>query len=205
MLDPSRTTSLWAAHGAGFRPSCTGCATPWVTRLDSFATAGQKTALSIFIRKGTASRTSSQSSNTQEDSPQDMTKRQPTSSHSHNWLSSKFGSNSNLQTRPRPATGHSWTAFQQRVWKALQQIPVGATVNDTEVARQIGLPKAVRAVTQACGANKLALAIASSAPMEPFPATVGAWSANAVCWSGKPSAKIRLCLHIMERARKADF
>jgi AraC family transcriptional regulator, regulatory protein of adaptative response / methylated-DNA-[protein]-cysteine methyltransferase len=51
------------------------------------------------------------------------------------------------------------TAFQQRVWKALQQIPVGSTASYTDIAKQIGMPKAVRAVAQACGANTLAVAI----------------------------------------------
>jgi AraC family transcriptional regulator of adaptative response/methylated-DNA-[protein]-cysteine methyltransferase len=51
------------------------------------------------------------------------------------------------------------TAFQQRVWQALQEIPVGATVSYTEVARRIGAPKAIRAVAGACAANSLAVAI----------------------------------------------
>ena len=51
------------------------------------------------------------------------------------------------------------TVFQQRVWKALQQIPVGSTASYTEIAKVIGMPKAVRAVAQACGANTIALAI----------------------------------------------
>ena len=51
------------------------------------------------------------------------------------------------------------TAFQQRVWRALSEIPVGATVSYAEIARSIGQPKAVRAVAQACRANRLAVAI----------------------------------------------
>jgi AraC family transcriptional regulator, regulatory protein of adaptative response / methylated-DNA-[protein]-cysteine methyltransferase len=51
------------------------------------------------------------------------------------------------------------TAFQQRVWQALQEIPVGDTVSYTEIARRIGSPKAVRAVAGACAANNLAVAI----------------------------------------------
>lgn len=51
------------------------------------------------------------------------------------------------------------TAFQQRVWKALQQIPLGSTSTYSEIAAKIGIPKAVRAVAQACGANALAVAI----------------------------------------------
>jgi AraC family transcriptional regulator of adaptative response/methylated-DNA-[protein]-cysteine methyltransferase len=51
------------------------------------------------------------------------------------------------------------TAFQQRVWQALQEIPVGSTASYAEVAARIGAPKAVRAVAQACAANALAVAI----------------------------------------------
>lgn len=51
------------------------------------------------------------------------------------------------------------TVFQKRVWKALQQIPPGTTATYTEIAARIGMPKAVRAVAQACGANSLAIAI----------------------------------------------
>jgi AraC family transcriptional regulator of adaptative response/methylated-DNA-[protein]-cysteine methyltransferase len=51
------------------------------------------------------------------------------------------------------------TAFQQRVWQALQKIPVGRTVSYSDVAAQIGAPKAVRAVASACAANNIAVAI----------------------------------------------
>jgi AraC family transcriptional regulator of adaptative response/methylated-DNA-[protein]-cysteine methyltransferase len=51
------------------------------------------------------------------------------------------------------------TAFQERVWQALREIPPGATVSYAQVAARIGAPKAVRAVAQACGANRLAVAI----------------------------------------------
>jgi AraC family transcriptional regulator of adaptative response/methylated-DNA-[protein]-cysteine methyltransferase len=51
------------------------------------------------------------------------------------------------------------TAFQQRVWHALQEIPVGSTASYTEIAARIGSPKSVRAVAQACAANPLAVAI----------------------------------------------
>ncbi|WP_244470800.1 bifunctional DNA-binding transcriptional regulator/O6-methylguanine-DNA methyltransferase Ada [Microvirga massiliensis] len=51
------------------------------------------------------------------------------------------------------------TAFQQRVWQALCEIPAGETVSYTELARRIGAPKSVRAVAQACGANRIAVAI----------------------------------------------
>jgi AraC family transcriptional regulator of adaptative response/methylated-DNA-[protein]-cysteine methyltransferase len=51
------------------------------------------------------------------------------------------------------------TAFQRRVWQALQEIPTGQTVSYTEIAQQIGAPNAMRAVARACAANHLAVAI----------------------------------------------
>jgi AraC family transcriptional regulator of adaptative response/methylated-DNA-[protein]-cysteine methyltransferase len=51
------------------------------------------------------------------------------------------------------------TAFQQRVWQALREIPAGSTVSYREVAERIGAPGAVRAVAHACAANRLAVAI----------------------------------------------
>lgn len=51
------------------------------------------------------------------------------------------------------------TAFQQRVWQALREIPAGKTASYSEIAKRIGCPSAVRAVAQACGANALAVAI----------------------------------------------
>jgi len=51
------------------------------------------------------------------------------------------------------------TAFQQRVWAALRQIPVGSTASYAEIASRIGAPSGVRAVARACGANALAVAI----------------------------------------------
>ena len=51
------------------------------------------------------------------------------------------------------------TAFQERVWLALSKIPPGVTASYTEIAERIGAPAAVRAVAQACAANRLAVAI----------------------------------------------
>lgn len=51
------------------------------------------------------------------------------------------------------------TAFQQRVWQALREIPAGATASYSDVAKRIGAPSSMRAVAQACGANALAVAI----------------------------------------------
>jgi AraC family transcriptional regulator of adaptative response/methylated-DNA-[protein]-cysteine methyltransferase len=51
------------------------------------------------------------------------------------------------------------TAFQRRVWKALQTVPIGERVSYSEIAHRIGSPSAVRAVAGACAANNLAIAI----------------------------------------------
>jgi AraC family transcriptional regulator, regulatory protein of adaptative response / methylated-DNA-[protein]-cysteine methyltransferase len=51
------------------------------------------------------------------------------------------------------------TAFQRRVWQALREIPPGTTATYTDIARRIGMPNAVRAVAQACGANAIAVAV----------------------------------------------
>lgn len=65
----------------------------------------------------------------------------------------------------QPGIGHELpldvrgTAFQQRVWQALRQIPAGETASYAQVAQRIGSPRSVRAVAQACASNTLAVAI----------------------------------------------
>ena len=51
------------------------------------------------------------------------------------------------------------TAFQQRVWKALQQIPRGQTRSYSQIARELGQPTATRAVGAAIGANPVAVIV----------------------------------------------
>ena len=51
------------------------------------------------------------------------------------------------------------TAFQSRVWRALRQIPLGETVSYSQVAQQMGDPRATRAVASACARNHVALLI----------------------------------------------
>ncbi|MCG2839718.1 bifunctional DNA-binding transcriptional regulator/O6-methylguanine-DNA methyltransferase Ada [Sandaracinobacter sp. RS1-74] len=51
------------------------------------------------------------------------------------------------------------TAFQQRVWQALRDIPPGETATYADIARRIGSPTATRAVAGACAANRMAVAI----------------------------------------------
>ncbi|MXW00126.1 MAG: bifunctional DNA-binding transcriptional regulator/O6-methylguanine-DNA methyltransferase Ada [Holophagales bacterium] len=64
-----------------------------------------------------------------------------------------------------PALGHDLpldirgTAFQQRVWQALREIPAGETASYSGLAAAVGSPRASRAVASACAANPLAIAI----------------------------------------------
>ncbi len=51
------------------------------------------------------------------------------------------------------------TAFQQRVWQAIREIPAGTTTTYSDIAQHVGAPSAARAVAQACAANSLAVAI----------------------------------------------
>jgi AraC family transcriptional regulator of adaptative response/methylated-DNA-[protein]-cysteine methyltransferase len=51
------------------------------------------------------------------------------------------------------------TAFQQRVWRALREIPPGQTATYSQIAAQLGQPKAFRAVARACAANPVAVAV----------------------------------------------
>jgi AraC family transcriptional regulator of adaptative response/methylated-DNA-[protein]-cysteine methyltransferase len=51
------------------------------------------------------------------------------------------------------------TAFQKKVWRALQKIPAGRTATYSQIAQSIGAPRAVRAVGAACGANPIAVFI----------------------------------------------
>jgi AraC family transcriptional regulator of adaptative response/methylated-DNA-[protein]-cysteine methyltransferase len=51
------------------------------------------------------------------------------------------------------------TAFQQRVWQALRQVPAGQTVSYAELAQRLGMPQGARAVAGACAANPVAIAV----------------------------------------------
>lgn len=51
------------------------------------------------------------------------------------------------------------TAFQWKVWRALQRIPFGETRAYGAVAKSIGKPSAVRAVARACATNPVALVV----------------------------------------------
>ena len=49
------------------------------------------------------------------------------------------------------------TEFQKKIWNALRTIPFGKTVSYAGIARLIGMPKAVRAVANANGANAISI------------------------------------------------
>ena len=51
------------------------------------------------------------------------------------------------------------TAFQRRVWEALQRIPYGTTRSYSAIARAIGKPTATRAVARACATNPVAIVV----------------------------------------------
>jgi methylated-DNA-[protein]-cysteine S-methyltransferase len=51
------------------------------------------------------------------------------------------------------------TPFQQRVWRALLQIPCGATTTYGDIARRIGMPRSMRAVGAAIGRNPISIIV----------------------------------------------
>jgi len=51
------------------------------------------------------------------------------------------------------------TVFQLRVWNALRQIPRGQTRSYSQLARELGDPKATRAVARACAVNRVAIVV----------------------------------------------
>jgi AraC family transcriptional regulator of adaptative response/methylated-DNA-[protein]-cysteine methyltransferase len=51
------------------------------------------------------------------------------------------------------------TVFQQKIWRALRDIPPGATATYGEIARRVGAAGASRTVGTACGLNPLALIV----------------------------------------------
>jgi AraC family transcriptional regulator of adaptative response/methylated-DNA-[protein]-cysteine methyltransferase len=51
------------------------------------------------------------------------------------------------------------TVFQLRVWQALRQIPRGETRSYSRLAREMGHPKAIRAVARACAMNRVAILV----------------------------------------------
>lgn len=70
------------------------------------------------------------------------------------WLDRYFGGYRPMADVPLLMVG---TEFQQRVWHTLQRIPYGETVSYGELARMAGMPRAVRALANANGANALSV------------------------------------------------
>ena len=84
------------------------------------------------------------------------------------------------------------TAFQHRVWRALQEIRIGETVSYAEIARRIGAPKAARAVADACAANHVAIAIPCHRVLRHDGSLSGyAWGVERrrLCSTGKPPGR----------------
>lgn len=84
------------------------------------------------------------------------------------------------------------TPFQQTVWRALRDIPYGATTTYGAVARQIGDLKAVRAVGLANGANPIAIVI-------PCHRVIGAGGALTGFGGGLPTKRALLDLEQGQR------
>jgi AraC family transcriptional regulator of adaptative response/methylated-DNA-[protein]-cysteine methyltransferase len=76
----------------------------------------------------------------------------------HAWITTIVASLDGRPTDVVPIDAHG-TAFQLRVWKALQRIPRGTTLSYSVVAKRIGRPTAVRAVARACATNPVALIV----------------------------------------------
>ena len=91
------------------------------------------------------------------------------------------------------------TAFERRVWRALQRIPRGARATYADVAAMIGAPRSARAVARACAANPVAIVVPCHRVVPAAGGTGGyRWGANrkaallaAEEGSGKPGAPSR--------------
>jgi methylated-DNA-[protein]-cysteine S-methyltransferase len=51
------------------------------------------------------------------------------------------------------------SAFQQKVWRALQVVPYGTTCSYSDIAQRIGEPRAMRAVGAANGRNPISIVV----------------------------------------------
>ncbi|MBV9879192.1 MAG: bifunctional DNA-binding transcriptional regulator/O6-methylguanine-DNA methyltransferase Ada [Gemmatirosa sp.] len=75
------------------------------------------------------------------------------------WVDAVVGQLDAPRTVPSVPLDPRGTAFQRRVWRALQAIPAGETRSYADVAAAIGAPAAVRAVAQACATNPVAVIV----------------------------------------------
>jgi AraC family transcriptional regulator, regulatory protein of adaptative response / methylated-DNA-[protein]-cysteine methyltransferase len=74
-------------------------------------------------------------------------------------VSAEFGARRASASSPLPPVDIHATAFQWRVWHALQRIPHGVRRSYAEIAVAIGAPRSTRAVANACGRNRLAIIV----------------------------------------------
>jgi len=74
-------------------------------------------------------------------------------------VSAEFGARRASPRAPLPPVDIHATAFQWRVWHALQRIPRGVRRSYAEIATAIGAPRATRAVANACARNRLAILV----------------------------------------------
>lgn len=77
----------------------------------------------------------------------------------HNWIETLVRHLNGQQPHLDLPLDVQATAFQRRVWQALQAIPYGETRSYSQIARTIGQPTAARAVANACATNPVAIAI----------------------------------------------
>ena len=89
----------------------------------------------------------------------DIEQRFPETDFVQNDEKAAFFSKLIFQKRERPTIHPIGTEFQQAVWSALQEIPIGDTTTYAKIADTINRPKAVRAVGTAIGANPIAFLI----------------------------------------------
>lgn len=68
------------------------------------------------------------------------------------WLDNYF---SGIKNKKEPPLLISGSSFQNKVWRKLTEIPFGMNASYSEIAKEIGNPKAIRAVANAIGANRL--------------------------------------------------
>ena len=77
----------------------------------------------------------------------------------NNWIAALEQHISLGTARPDLPLDMRGTAFQMQVWKFLLSVREGDVLSYSELAKQIGKPKAFRAAASACGANRIGVLI----------------------------------------------
>jgi len=77
----------------------------------------------------------------------------------NNWIAALEQHISQGTARPDLPLDMRGTAFQMQVWKFLLSVREGDVLSYSELAKQIGKPKAFRAAASACGANRIGVLI----------------------------------------------